>query len=189
MARIAFPTGILGAALLAAGCAELLPNTASEVRSSWKSFDEARATVESIVPEQTTKADLTRLGIDLYGSPNVQLLTFSDIALRFPLHLATPQLDPGLRRCFEAGKSCTGYFLNLRETRRDRVGNFWVDAFGFKRTIDVTGWSFNAVILLVDDRVVYTLYGGQPMVHEVEVTRQPLGPLQGFGESMGNLVK
>ena len=35
---------------------------------------------------------------------------------------------------------------------------------------------------MIDDMVVYTLYGGQPRIHEHEVTRNPLGPLQGLGE-------
>jgi hypothetical protein len=34
----------------------------------------------------------------------------------------------------------------------------------------------------VDDLVVFTLYGGQPQVHEQEVSRNPIGPLQGWGE-------
>ena len=47
----------------------------------------------------------------------------------------------------------------------------------------ITGWTFNALILLVDDTAVYTVHGGQPKVHELELSRNPLGPLQGFGES------
>jgi hypothetical protein len=29
---------------------------------------------------------------------------------------------------------------------------------------------------------VYAVYGGQPTVHETEVNRNPLGPLQGWGD-------
>ena len=181
----------LCAAVLAAGCAELLPKSRSEVSSGWHSFDEARAAIEGIVPGQTTAAGLRALGIDPYASPNVQLLTFSDIALRFPLNIPAERLDQGLRQCFEAGKACTGYSIGVREVKRDRVGGFWQDTLGFKRVVDVSGWSFNALVLMVDERVVYTLYGGQPNLREQEVTRQPLGPAQNFGESLplGNLVK
>ena len=42
-----------------------------------------------------------------------------------------------------------------------------------------------------DGATVYTLYGGQPSVQEQEVSRQPLGPAQDFGESLplGSLVR
>jgi hypothetical protein len=179
------------AALLLAGCSSLLPKSQSEVSSGWHSFEEARGAIERIEPGRTTVADLSALGIDPYASPNVQVLTFSDIALRFPLNLPPERLDAGLRRCLESGKACTGYSISVRDVKRDRVGGFWQDTLGFKRVVEVTGWSFNALVLLVDDRVVYTLYGGQPNLREQEVTRQPLGPAQNFGDSLplGNLVK
>ena len=173
------------------GCSELLPRGQEEVHSPWHNFTEARDAIDRIAPEKTTVAELRDLGIDPYLSPNVQLLSYSDILLRFPMTMSDGRdhLDAGLRRCLESGKACTGYAIAVRETHRDRTGNFWVDTFGFKRVTDVTGWSFNALILLVDDQVVYTLYSGQPQLREQEVTRQPLGPLQGIGEAAANLVK
>lgn len=179
------------AAALAGGCAQLLPKASSEVSSPWISFEQARDTVERIVPGQTTVADLRAMGIDPYASANVQLLSFSDVLLRFPNAGSLDRLDTGLRQCLEAGKGCTGLAITARDTRRDRVGNFWADALSFKRVVDVTGWSFNAIILMVEDRAVYTLYGGQPHLREQEVTRQPLGPLQDWGDSLpvGNLLK
>lgn len=180
---------LAGAAL--AGCSTLLPKTHAEVQSPWRSFEEAKAAIESIEPGVSRTSDLRSLGIDPYASPNVQILTFSDIALRFPVSIGNNHLDKGLRDCLEAGKGCTGYYLNVREVKRDRTGGFWADTLGFKRVVEVTGWSFNALLLMVDDRVVYTLYGGQPNVHEQEVSRQPLGPAQDFGESLplGSLVR
>lgn len=181
---------LLGAAL-ASACSTLLPASKAEISSPWGSFAEAEAAIVALEKASATVPELRARGIDPYSSPNIQLLTFSDIALKFPLHLPPSELDPGLRRCFAAGKACTGYSINVRETRRDRVGNFWEDAFGFKREVEVTGWSFNALLLIVDERVVYTLYGGQPAVREHEVARQPLGPVQTFGDSIpyGNLLR
>jgi len=181
---------VLAAAGLAAGCSALLPKSRAEVRSEWNSFDEARVAIERIVPGRSTSVDLKAAGIDPYASANVQLLTFSDIALRFPLNtLPAGDQDAGLRECFAAGRGCTGYSISVRDVKRDRVGLFWKDALGFRRVTDVTGWSFNALVLLVNDRVVYTLYGGQPNLREQEVARQPLGPVQNFGDSVGSLVK
>jgi hypothetical protein len=181
-----------GAALaLAAGCAQLLPRSQSEITSPWHDFAQARSAIESIEMGRTGTAELRTLGIDPYSSPNVQLLTYADIASRFPVQVGYDKLDAGLRQCLEAGRLCTGYYVNVRDVKRDRVGPFWQDALGFKRITEVTGWSFNALVLLVGDRVVYTLYGGQPHLREQEVTRQPLGPVQDFGESLplGNLLR
>lgn len=180
---------VLAIAVACAGCADLLPKSKAEVLSAWSSFDAARESIEAIVPGKTTAQELRALGIDPYASANVQLLTYSDIALRFPVNLPGGPIDDGLRTCLAAGKACVGYAIAVRDVKRDRVGSFWQDALGFKRVVDISGWSFNALILLVGDRVVYTLYGGQPRLHEQEVTRQPLGPMQNVGESIGGLVK
>lgn len=157
----------------------------------WRTFDEAKAAIERIEPNRTTTADLRASGIDPYESPNVQLLSYSDILLRFPMgvSIANGPMDRGLHECLEAGKSCTGYSTNIREVKRDRTGPFWLDALGFKQVVDTTGWQFNALILVVGDRVVYTLYSGQPQIREHEETRHPLGPIQNIGDavSVGNL--
>ncbi len=176
-------------ALALSGCAELLPKTSSEVTSQWHSYAEARAAIERIVPYKTTAADLKAAGFDPYVTPNVQLLTYSDIVLRFPLSGSMPwdRLDRGLRECLEAGKSCQGFSISVRETKRDRIGNFWLDALHFKRTVDTVGWSFSALVLLVDDRVAYVIYGGQPLIREQETNKQPLGPFQGWGDALPGL--
>ena len=182
---------LLAAAFLAAGCAQLLPKSHSEVRSPWASFEEARAAFETIVPESTTAAELRARRLDPYTSPNVQLLSFSDVLRRFPVaDVPADSLDRGLRRCLEAGKACTGYAIEVTDVHRDRVGNFWQDILGFKRVVDVSGWSFNGIVLIVDERVVYTLHGGQPTLRAEEIARQPLGPLQGMGsDAVAGMVR
>jgi hypothetical protein len=179
------------AALVLGGCVELLPRTHAEVRSPWANFEEARTAFERVHPGRTTVSELRAAGIDPFVSPNVQLLSYSDVLLRFPIAGNLDRLDEGLSVCLRAGKTCTGYAINVRDTKRDRVGPFWPDALNFRREVEVTGWSFNALLLLVDDRVVYTLYGGQPKVSEHELAKQPLGPLQNLGDfvPMGNLIK
>jgi len=188
--RITAPL-IACAALALASCAQLLPREKAEVSSPWASFEQARDAISRIEPGTTTVAQLTAAGLDPYLSPNVTLLSFSDVLLRFPNAGSFEQLDIGLRQCLRAGKSCTGYSIAAKDTQRDRVGDFWLDAFAFKRTVHTTGWSFNALLLMVDDRVVYTLYGGQPLVQEQQVTRQPLGPVQNLGTalSLGQIAK
>lgn len=182
---------LLVAAGLVAGCTALLPKARNEVSSPWHSFEEAKQALERIEPGRATVAQLRAQGYDPFENPNVQLLTFSDIVLRFPNTgaIGSGKVDPGLRECLEAGKACTGYAIAVRDVKRDRTGPFLLDALTFWRVTEVTGWNFNALILLVDDRVVYTLYGGQPKIHELETSKQPLGPLQGWGDSLPSLIK
>jgi hypothetical protein len=182
--RIAFRWAVWIAAIALTGCTALLPTEEVEVQSPWHSFDEAKAAVTRIVPLETTRADLLAAKIDPYTTPNIAILTYSDIILRFQIGSSVPQeqIDRGLRDCLVAGKACTGYAIVVRDIKRERTANFWLDSLHFYRRVDVSGWSFNAVILLVDDVVVYTLYGGQPMIREREQTRQPLGPLQNWGD-------
>ena len=169
-----------------AGCATLLPTGQEQLPSHWHSYDEAKASIEAIVPGTTRAADLAAMGLDPYLDHNIQLLTYSDVVLRFPLGsgVTAEQLDTGLRECLAAGKSCTGYAITARDIQHDHTGPFLQDALGFKRVVETRGWTFNALVLLVDDRVVYTLYGGQPNLYSREVTRQPLGPAQNLGESI-----
>lgn len=122
-------------AKFADGVLELLPTAEVQVSGPWHSFDEARAAIERIEPHRTTTADLRASGIDPYEGPNVQLLSYSDILLRFPMgvNFANGPVDRGLHECLGAGKSCTGYSISVREMKHDRTGSFWLDALGFKR--------------------------------------------------------
>jgi hypothetical protein len=179
---------LLAAAFLAlAACSSLLPRSETTVHTEWKSFDEAKAAIERLEPHRTTREDLRAEGLDPYVNPNVELLNYSDVLRRFPLSGAVTRLDPGLRECLEAGQRCTGYSIALDQQHKARVGPFLPDLLGFKRETVNTGWTFNAIVLLVDDRVVYALYGGKPTISAKETNVEPLGPLQNWDAS--GLVK
>lgn len=179
------------AALGMGGCAALLPVSESTTLNGWRSFEEAREAIERIVPYRSTRTDLRTLGIDPAAGSGITILTFSDVIQRFNTGavLGADELDTGIRDCLRAGKRCTAYSILQRTVKRDRNGNFFLDSLNFKRDTDISGWTFNALIVFVDDRVVYTLYGGQPNVKEQEITRNPLGPLQGWGDGMGALLR
>jgi len=76
----------------------------------------------------------------------------------------------------------------VRRIQRHRRGNFWIDSLAFRREVVVTGWTFNAVIVFLDDLVVYRAFGGQPRLEEISATRNPLGPLQAWGDSVGGAL-
>ena len=67
---------------------------------------------------------------------------------------------------------------------QNRTGGFLADFSNFERRTETTGWRFNALILFVGDLVVYRSWGGQPLVNELEVNSNPLGPFQEVGPSL-----
>lgn len=184
MTRVALAA--LGAASLAA-CTALLPSGSTATQDGWPDYETARGAIERIVPRQSRRAELAASGIDPYKTPAITVLNYSDIAQRFAVSgaIRREELDAGILECLQAGKTCTGYAIQIRSTTRKRTGGFWMDIFNFRRETNITGWTFNAMILMVDDLVVYTLHGGQPRIHEKEVLRNPLGPVQ---ESLPSLL-
>ncbi len=182
---------LFAVAVLVSGCQALLPEADVSTTVDWGSFDEARETIDSFVPYKTHKDELSAKGIDPYLNPAVSLLSYSDILQRFASSSAVRRedFDPGIRDCLSAGKRCIGYSIAVKKVRKERVGNFWLDSLNFRREIDITGWTFNGLVILVDDVVVYTLYSGQPRLKDRENTHNPLGPLQSWGDQVPGLLR
>jgi hypothetical protein len=174
----------LGLVLLASACSTLLPESHSNT-TPFKSFDEARIAVEALVPMKTDKTALEKDGFSLKNFPNAAILTHSDVARRFlPSSLLRREdLDPGIIACLEARDGCRGLEITGAKIDKARTGSFWADFLNFQRLTNTTGWRFNALVLLVNDVVVYRSWGGQPDVNESEQTHNPLGPLQDIGPS------
>ncbi|MFZ5490246.1 hypothetical protein [Thiomonas sp.] len=175
----------LGLMLFLGGCTSLLPRGQSQTSKPWTSFDEAHAAFERIQPFVTTTAQLKAEGIDPSTTPNITILHYADIMRRLlPPSGSELSLDPGIRACLRAQAACRGYEIDQRHIDRKRMGNFWLDFLDFRRETVTTGWRFNMLLVVVDDRVVFKLWGGQPEISEIESTRNPLGPLQGIGQSI-----
>lgn len=167
------------------GCSSLLPKGETETKGPWLTFWEAQQTFDKITPHQTTTDELKQLKLDPASNQNVAILNYSDVLRRF---IPSPtinahELDPGVQECISAKTGCKGYEIDQRIMKRNRNGNFWADFLNFSRKVDIVGWRFNGVILIKDNLVVYKLTGGQPAIHESEENMNPLGPLQGIGES------
>jgi len=169
----------------AGGCSLLLPVTKT-VSPTFQSFEEARQTIESLVPGQSDRTTLTALGMNPVKQPNIVILTHADVLRRVISGniLEKKDLDPGIVHCIDARDNCRGWELNVSQITKARNGFFLSDFMNFRRRTETTGWRFNALILLVNDVVVYRTWGGQPIVSELEVHTNPLGPLQDVGPSM-----
>jgi hypothetical protein len=176
---------LLSLALLVSGCSSLLPRARSE-SSPFKTFDEARNAIEGLVPMKSDVAALTKLGIDPIQQPNTTILTQADIVRQFvPSGLIKREdLDPGVLACLDARDACRGWQITAARILKARTGNLLADFTNFSRRSETTGWRFSALVLLVNDLVVYRSWSGQPSVNEIEVNTNPLGPLQEMGPAI-----
>ncbi len=152
----------------------------------WANYDQALAAINRIVPYKTTRADLRAMHIDPTTNPSITILTYTDLLARFPAAPAVPtgQLERGIADCLRSGKRCSAYWISIRQLKTKRVGNFWLDLFAFRRHTITKGWTFRAMIVFVDNTVVYALGSGQPDVTEEQTVRNPLGPLQEIGNTI-----
>ena len=176
---------VLAASLLVGGCTSLLPKSQTE-SPTFQNFDDARLAIESLVTGKSNLSTLSAMGIDPAKQPNTLILTHSDIVRKVVNGsvLSKEELDTGIVKCLNARDACRGWELNVARISKARTGNFFADFINFKRRTETTGWRFNALILLVDDVVVYRAWGGQPVVNEVEVNTNPLGPFQDMGPAV-----
>jgi hypothetical protein len=168
--------------LLTSACSSMLPKAHTDT-TSFQSFEEARAAIEALVPMQSDRRTLEKNGFEPAKHPNTTILTHADVVRRFvpSALLQRADLDPGILACLEARDACRGQEIIGAKIARERTGNFWADFFNFRRHTEVSGWRFNALVLFVNDVVVYRTWGGQPVIKETEQTTNPLGPFQDIG--------
>jgi hypothetical protein len=169
-------------------CTSLLPEGHEQKDSPWKSYEAAKGAFDSIVLGETDRETVHRLGFDPSNIANVQILNYSQVVrLVLPASsvLTDSEVPAGLRTCLQAQNRCVGYQLDLERIERQRVGNFFADFLNFRRETEIKGWRFAALVVMVDERVVFKQWSGQPRVRETKVNRNPLGPFQGAGEKAG----
>ena len=171
---------------LLAGCASLLPSSEQQVSNSWNNFEDVKKSYDQIVPYTTDMETVRKLGFDPFKTPNMQILNHAQVVSAV---LPSPLLDRndiprGIQDCMHAKEGCIGYLMEPSRLDRKRVGNFLLDFLNFKRDTLITGWKFGALIVVVNDKVVYKQWSGNPRIEETELRRNPLGPLQGVGESL-----
>lgn len=165
------------------GCSALLPTSRTEVVSRWLSYEDGLRALATLTPYVATRQDVHLQGLDPHVNPGITVLHFADVLQRFSAAaLIRPQdVDPGISDCLGAGQRCSAYAVVVQKIERQRVGNFWVDSLNFRRQTVSRGWRVEALLVFVDDRLVYELVGGQPTIYSEEEQRNPLGPLQGWG--------
>lgn len=177
-------------ALLLAGCAGMLPRGSTDTPSPFASYDDAQRAAERIRPFETRTADLSAMGFDPQQGKNVTVIPYPEIVARLAPYSGTPfdQLDPGIRACIAAQGGCRGYAFTFRREDARREGSFLADFLNVRRVTHVTGWTFQALVVVSDGTVLFRSVGGEPNVERVERRTNPLGPLQPAGEAAGSLL-
>jgi hypothetical protein len=168
----------------------LLPSSSTVSPSRFESYQAAREALEKAVPYKTTVSELSALGFDPYDSVNVVIIPYPEVVSRLVPYSGVPieLLDPGVRDCILAQIRCKAYLFHIARNDRQRDGNFFLDFLNFVRHVQVTGWTFDGMVVVRDDVVVFRNVGGAPNINTTEQTVNPLGPFQRAGESSGDLV-
>jgi hypothetical protein len=181
---------ILVVSALLSACAALLPRASSSAGVGFENFKEARLAIESIVPLKTRTEALDAMGFDVRNGLNVTLVSYPEIVVRLTPHPSVPisTLDSGIRQCIDIQTRCRGFLFSFEREDRKREGNFWLDFFNVSRTTNVTGWRFEALIVVSDDLVLFRNYSGQARIDRVITQTNPLGPFQPAGEGVGSLL-
>ncbi|MCL6268429.1 hypothetical protein M3P05_00500 [Sansalvadorimonas sp. 2012CJ34-2] len=52
----------------------------------------------------------------------------------------------------------------------------------FEKKTEVSGWDFRAIVVLVNNRVVFKIWSGTPNILEYSNEKNPLGPIQGASD-------
>jgi hypothetical protein len=177
---------IAGVCSVLSGCAGLLPDAKEDTRTPWHSYADAQAMFDSIVPYTTTTAELKASGIDPEKTPNVAVLSHADLLRKIVAgsSIDIRLFDLEMQSCLTENKSCVAYEIEQTHLDRQRIGNFLVDFLNFHRHVDISGWQFDAIVVVRNARVIYKLWSGKPNIHQSTDERNPLGPLQGIGGSL-----
>ena len=123
---------------------------------------------------------MQEIGFNPQVTSNIKILNYLDIMDRFMPNQSITKKDlaDGLQDCLDDEEQCTAYEISIRKFDSQRHGNLFLDLFNFRRKTTVSGWQFNALIVMKDGLVVYKLSSGAPMTDELRDSKNPLGPLQ-----------
>jgi hypothetical protein len=158
----------------------MLPVQTIDTQYQWHSYQQVQGVVDQIRVGQTLD-DLRTIGLDVDKTPNIEVLTYIEIAHRFGLiglRDNSVTIPEGVKKLMLAAEKGKGYEMTVESTTHQRVGSFWADFFQFRKKIHVTGWKYSVLLIVVDDKVQYVLSKGSPNIDKFEKHKNPLGPFQ-----------
>lgn len=164
------------------GGSAFLPSSESTA-SCWETYDEAMVNYKNIKVGMVEKS-LKDYGI-YDGGVNIRVLNWLSVYNMLPEDAVRRRtIDKGILDFIDAGDSRAKAFqINVLFEQSYREGSVFLDLFAFKRRTHTTGYEFNGLILLVDDKVSYVLRPIGGPIDKSKKEKKPLGPLQGIGDS------
>jgi len=172
--------------LVLTACSGMLPNAKQAVSTPWSDFEGAKSSYDQIIPFATTMQTVRDLGFDPYKTANMKVLNQAQVVNAvLPSPLQDPSTIPkGIADCMRVQDGCVGYLMEPSKIDQKREGSFFLDFLNFRRNTVTTGWKFSALIVVIDDTVVYKQWHGEPKIETTDQRTNPLGPLQSMGETV-----
>ena len=172
--------------LLLAGCGGVLPQESNVDSSRFQTYDQVLASYADVQQGKTRLKELPGLGLDTRSTPNIEVLSYTDIVNRFlpGESMTLKQAPPAVQRCIEAHYRCSAYVFRLQQSHQQRSGGVVPDLLGIEQDTVSDGWSAEVVLLLQDDLVVYKVISGHPHIQDRNDKTQPLGPFQDLHKSI-----
>lgn len=164
-------------------CTNVLPSKHDVAIAAFPSFEEARSAYGKVIIDQSTIADLKAIGFDPEKTQNIRQVTYLQILQAFVPRQDVPfsTVPTSVQNCIAAQTRCIGYAIAPKVSHEKRVGSVMLDFFNFRRKTETTGWSAEALFVLLDGVVVYKLWSGDPNLNATSTAVNPLGPLQNLG--------
>ena len=125
--------------------------------STWTSIRQIQWGFRAIEPYKTKTDNLAQFGFG-ENSPNVKKIDY----LRLQEYLLGSNKDSGkdilpqaVQTCLSLKDACKGLVVKVRDTNKQGLESFSSRVLNGQKTTEITGWEFEAVIVLQSDLVVY----------------------------------
>src|SRR5687767_15469567 len=105
------------------GCRSVLPSENTHAQTQWRSFEDARSSFDRIQPHETTLAQLKEYGYDPDKTPNLKILTYSDVINRFLPNssMRVEDLHESIQTCIREKDACRAYEIEMNVVNGKRV--------------------------------------------------------------------
>ena len=114
----------------------------------------------------------------MFKHERYDILTSNPIEKIYAYKDKTVVVPEGVKKLMAAAEKGSGYELVIESTRHERIGSFWADFFQFRKKTHTTGWKFSVLLIVVNDKIEYVLYKGNPNIDKLEKEKNPIGPFQ-----------
>jgi len=177
---------LFGCATITSTSGNLMPTERKIAVSNWKSYQSAIEDFNRIEPNKTTLADLKKIGFDPNITPNTVFLDPISIRNIFLGNnsIRIDDLPKDLQEYLRDFNECRGFKFKQEAIFTKGEGSILSRLLKFKKEDIISGWMFEAWIFMKKDKVVYTLWLGNPNIREIRTQKNPLGP---FSEILGNV--